>query len=50
MGDSDPQKADDELVQVLRMLLNDGYLLKKEKYYLFRSPLIRDFWNNRFVK
>ena len=50
MGDNDPQKAEDELVQVLRMLLNDGYLLKKEKNYLFRSPLIRDFWNNRFVK
>lgn len=35
--------------RLLYMLQNDGYLTE-EKGYRFRSPLLRDFWFNRFVK
>ena len=50
MRDKDPQLAEETLTMVLRLLINDGYLMKNDKLYLFRSPLIRDFWFNRFVK
>lgn len=37
--------------RVLAMLINDGYLIDNENgKYSFRSPLLRDFWHNRFVK
>jgi uncharacterized protein len=32
------------------MLTNDGYLIEEDGLYQFRSPLLRDFWFNRFVK
>ena len=32
------------------MLQNDGYLMEERDLYHFRSPLLRDFWFNRFVK
>lgn len=37
------------LGDVLFMLKNDGYLDVKEGNYAFRSPLLRDFWYNRYV-
>ncbi len=46
----DIDKAESVLAILIRMLKNDGYLIEKENLYLFRSPLIRDFWYNRFVK
>ncbi len=38
------------LSTLLFMLINDGYLIEEKGLYLFRSPLLRDFWFNRFVK
>jgi len=47
---NDPEKADSILSQLLYMLKNDGYLIEEESKYSFRSPLLRDFWYNRFSK
>lgn len=47
---NDPDKAEDRLSTLLYMLKNDGYLMDEGGFYYFRSPLIRDFWHNRFVK
>jgi uncharacterized protein len=38
------------LGNVIYMLSNDGYILNDEGLYRFRSPLLRDFWLNRFVQ
>ena len=38
------------LAKLLDMLQNDGYLMELEGKYTFRSPLLRDFWHNRFIK
>lgn len=47
---SDQEKADSILSKLLYMLQNDGYLIEDELKYTFRSPLLRDFWYNRFSK
>lgn len=47
-GDID--RAENGLATVLHMLNNDGYLTEENGLHLFRSPLIRDFWHNRFVR
>jgi Sec7-like guanine-nucleotide exchange factor len=47
---NDPEKADSTLSKLLYMLQNDGYLIEEELKYTFRSPLLRDFWYNRFSK
>lgn len=44
------EKGDSIVSQLLYMLKNDGYLIEEERLYRFRSPLLRDFWFNRFVK
>lgn len=47
----DEEKANLLLSKVLTILTNDGYLIVNEQgNYLFRSPLLRDFWFNRFRK
>lgn len=39
------------LSQLLQLLRNDGYIdLTETKNYVYRSPLLRDFWFNRFVR
>ena len=38
------------LSKVLEMLENDGYIIKKDTKRAFRSPLLRDYWFNRFVQ
>ena len=43
-------KIDTVLSRLLSMLQNDGYLLECEGKYIFRSPLLRDFWRVRFTK
>lgn len=44
-------KTDDALSTVIQMLKNDGYIIfSKEDKYVFRSPLLRDFWYNQFVR
>ena len=48
-----PSKADETdllLSNVLQMLENDGYLIRKDALRAFRSPLLRDFWYERFVQ
>jgi uncharacterized protein len=36
--------------ELIYMLRNDGYLIEENSLYRFRSPLLRDFWFNRFSK
>ena len=43
-------KAEAVTSQLIYMLHNDGYLMEENKLYRFRSPLLRDFWFNRFSK
>jgi len=47
---TDQQKAEEILSQLIYMLKNDGYLIEEDAKYSFRSPLLRDFWYNRFSK
>ena len=44
------EEVDYTLSIVLEMLENDGYILKKDSIRTFRSPLLRDYWFNRFVQ
>lgn len=46
----DISKAEDTVGLLLYMLQNDGYLMEENNLYRFRSPLLRDFWFNRFIK
>jgi hypothetical protein len=47
---NDEDKMNEILTQLLIRLKNDGYITTmSEKKYVFRSPLLRDFWYNRFV-
>ena len=47
---NDIDKADETTSKLISMLSNDGYLAETNSKYLFRSPLIRDFWFKRFMK
>lgn len=38
------------LSKVLEMLENDGYIMKNGSSRTFRSPLLRDYWFDRFVQ
>lgn len=44
------EEVDYTLSKVLEMLENDGYILKKDSIRAFRSPLLRDYWFNKFVQ
>ncbi len=46
----DTEKAEDLVSHLLYMLKNDGYIVFENAKYLFRSPLLRDFWYKRHVK
>lgn len=46
---NDPEERNIVLSKLIYMLENDGYLAKNDGRYLFRSPLIKDFWFNRFI-
>ena len=46
-GDID--KTENILAKLLNMLQNDGYLIENKGKYMFRSPLLRDFWYHRFI-
>lgn len=53
MTDQDVSKVEEVdylLSKVLEMLENDGYILKKDSIRTFRSPLLRDYWFNKFVQ
>jgi hypothetical protein len=43
------EKIETDLSKTLYMLQNDGYLMENNGKYVFRSPLLRDFWYNRFI-
>lgn len=48
---NDVEKTETVLNKLLYMLKNDGYIMDNlEARYTFRSPLLRDFWFNRFAK
>jgi len=47
---SDIEKTEVILSRLLDMLQNDGYLTEHNGKYIFRSPLLRDFWYGRFIK
>ncbi|MWB95182.1 hypothetical protein GON26_12495 [Flavobacterium sp. GA093] len=47
---NDQEKAELILSKLIYMLRNDGYLIEEESKYTFRSPLLRDFWYNRFSR
>lgn len=42
------EESELRVLQLLDMLDNDGYLIKSEGKYAFRSPLLRDYWKNKF--
>ena len=44
------EETESAVTNLLYMLKNDGYLMEENNLYLFRSPLLRDFWFNLFVK
>ncbi len=44
------EAVDYTLSKVLAMLENDGYIMKKDALRMFRSPLLRDYWFERFVQ
>lgn len=53
MTGQNPAKVGDmdlTLSKVLEMLENDGYIMRKGTCRTFRSPLLRDYWLDRFVK
>jgi hypothetical protein len=53
MTNHDVSKVEDIdyiLSKLLRMLENDGYLLKSGSIRTFRSPLLRDYWYQTFVE
>lgn len=44
------ERMDLILSKVLEMLENDGYIMKNGSSRTFRSPLLRDYWFDRFVQ
>lgn len=44
------ESVDYTLSKVLTMLENDGYIMKNDTRRTFRSPLLRDYWFNKFVQ
>ena len=47
---SELESVDYNLSKVLEMLENDGYILKRGSIRTFRSPLLRDYWYQKFVQ
>ena len=45
----DIEKDETSLAKLLAILQNDGYLMESGGKYIFRSPLLRDFWHKRFI-
>jgi AAA+ ATPase superfamily predicted ATPase len=53
MTGRDVSKVDDVdfiLSKLMRMLENDGYIIKRASVRAFRSPLLRDYWYKNFVE
>ncbi|MCP4656098.1 MAG: hypothetical protein GY856_11850 [bacterium] len=45
----EPEAKDDRLRYLLDVLESDGYLVEQQQRFLFRSPLLREFWLRRVV-
>jgi hypothetical protein len=45
---NDKEKTEEILHPLLKRLEADGYIMSDKNKYIFRSPLLRDFWNNQF--
>lgn len=47
----DPDERDQQLLYLMDILENDGYIIKEEasKVYQFRSPLLKRFWQKRLL-
>ena len=43
----DERNRQDRLRYLLDVLANDGYLVEQERRYLFRFPLLREYWLRR---
>jgi hypothetical protein len=43
----DPDLREEKLRYVLDVLENDGYLVEQGKLWMFRSPLLREYWSRR---
>jgi len=48
-GDLEIRKLETVVSKLLKMLQNDGYIIANNGNYIFRSPLLRDFWHRRFI-
>jgi hypothetical protein len=46
---NDKCRAEDILNRLLLMLENEGYIMRMRGKYTFRSPMLREFWFNRYV-
>lgn len=46
--DYSTEDADTKLSELLNMLENDGYIMKMDGKRYFRSPLIRDYWKEKY--
>jgi hypothetical protein len=47
---SEREKIEVMLSKLLEMFQKDGYLTDYNGKYIFRSPLLRDFWYGRYIK
>lgn len=47
---NDIDEAEEVLAGIIKILEHDGYLLRQEGIFKFRSPLLKDFWFKRFVE
>ena len=47
---SNVEKVDLALSKILEMLENDGHIMKNGALRTFRSPLLRDYWFDKFVR
>jgi len=45
---NDKEKTEELIQPLLKQLEADGYIMNDKDNYMFRSPLLRDFWYNQF--
>lgn len=47
---NDIDETEEILAEIIKILEHDGYLLRHEGTFRFRSPVLKDFWFKRFVE
>src|SRR5262245_11402909 len=45
---SEPEERDRDLIWLLDILVNDGYLVEEQRQFRFRSNLLRESWKRRY--